>query len=77
VAAAAGGKARLVAGLEGGCKGPQTEEQGEEDGENAPHPRFMLHEDWIEQASRKRGAAVRYHRFIAYYELWIRGISVV
>ena len=44
VAAAAGRQTRIAAGVEGGRKRPQPEEENEEDGERTPHLAFILHE---------------------------------
>jgi hypothetical protein len=43
-AAAAGRQTRIAAGVEGGRKRPQPEEENEEDGERTPHLAFILHE---------------------------------
>ncbi len=45
VTAAAGGQ-RCVVSIDGGRERSQAEEKNEQDGESAPHLRYMLHELW-------------------------------
>lgn len=73
VAAAAGGQARVVVGCERGRKRPQPEKQNEEDGESAPHLQLMVHEELAGQGTGSFDAGVRYHRFIADFQLQMRG----
>ena len=63
--AAAGGDARVFLGSKRGRKRAEAKEENEEDGKNAPHLGFIVHDGWPRRnGSGNQGDAVSYHRDI-------------